>query len=50
MLLTCIKAESLQLTQMIMPDFMNLIQKPTHQEFIWVKSAHGNESKTWFQK
>ena len=29
---------------------MDLIQKPTLREVIWVKGARGNEGKTWFQK
>ena len=29
---------------------MNLIQESTLREVIWVKGAHGNEGKTWFQK
>ena len=28
---------------------MDLIQKPTYREVIWVKGARGNEGKTWFQ-
>ena len=27
-----------------------LFQKPTHREVIWMKCAHGNEGKIWFQK
>ena len=27
---------------------MNLIQKPTYREVIWVKGARGNEGNTWF--
>ena len=29
---------------------MDLIQKPTLREVIWVKGARGNEGKSWFQK
>ena len=29
---------------------VNLIQKPTYREDIWVKGACGNEGKTWLQK
>ena len=29
---------------------IDLMQKPTLREVIWVKGARGNEGKTWFQK
>ena len=28
---------------------LEIIQKLSHREIIWIKGAHGNKGKTWFQ-